>query len=611
MIVVLVMLMSCVHAFAGENDDIKNVKWIEIDTSDGVFVVDTLNGIPAYYDGTGSGTYYQCMEYVVRYYRELYEVYGVPCYAEYPPSDTVGSFKITSSPKVGDIVYWPAVRRGKSYQHYAIVKEVRDGALVIIEQNWQWNNQAALNRVITFPSTGDYYDIWTYDGATQTSQGEGSISQPEPQPISTPTPQFETIYDVVNGNNLIMPHIDIAKVRDAGGANDVLKTFLGSLTKEQKSSAVGAAQTMLLSEELASGASSIKTDSADIAIYKKQIQDAQKQTAGTLSELRKTMISSGISIKRNLSTIVTFESTASDKKVSIYLDESYLQAEADKLKVKLPFASLCFKKDQVKSATIALENLGTQKVGVDLSAQDGSIITLSIPVINNNNPYMAIVDESGKPVGGKYNPATNALEAKISHGGIYEVKSNVKTFDDINSEHPQVQEAVKFLAAKGIINGANDTVFGADAPVMRAEVAAIVLRMLCRLDAGKDGGFEDVPKDCWYYGVAGSSKKHGIMNGFGDNTFRGGDIIAKDQVMVLAARVLKTEAGYAIPADVGAVLDAYADSAGIADWAKSDIAIAESAGLILKRSDKKFDAAQQLTRSDVAVTMYRLYNLIW
>jgi len=391
--IIAVMIISSLTVLAGENDDIISNTWMKITLTDGVYVVDSLNGIPAYYNLDGGGTYYQCSEFVSRYYSQLYNEYTRVSYSNYPPSNTIGNFTLTTSPSVGDIVYWPAVRRGKSYQHYALVKEVREGSLVLIEQNWAWNGQAALNRTVKFPSSN--YDVWTL-GSAAPVQTELYVSEPEPEVIIEPEVAVEP-------EVIAEPELEVIAVTET----------------------------------------------------------------------------------------------------------------------------------------------------IELS---------------------------------------NAL------------------FADISDESELVQESILFLADKNIMAGKGDGVFDPDAPITRAEIAAVLVRMLGKVEQTEDCIFTDVSKDSWYYHIANSAKNQGIMNGFEDGTFRGSDVIVKSQVVAMASRMLKNETGYTLSSDAYAILSAFSDADGIADWAVEDIAIAAESGIIA--GDGTFGADNAISRGDAAVILYSLYNLM-
>lgn len=156
---------------ASESSDIISSQWKTITGDD--FVVDTLNGVPAYPNN-------QCNDLAIRYYEE---VYGVDIFVgNYSPflmdrsfditfasqdeipdlgdiPDEYSGFQRTDSPKVGDIVYWSMARRNKSYAHTALVKDYSNGVITLIEQNWNSGGKAVYERKIRFPS--DSYVVYT------------------------------------------------------------------------------------------------------------------------------------------------------------------------------------------------------------------------------------------------------------------------------------------------------------------------------------------------------------------------------------------------------------------------------------------------------------------
>ena len=317
---------------------------------------------------------------------------------------------------------------------------------------------------------------------------------------------------------------------------------------------------------------------------------------------------------RSMVTVKCDQSNVVDA-VNIKVNKNYSDGEADIVKVEVGFANLYLEKGRVATTDIKLEDMGESKVGVYFSnAAEKSIVTLSIPMLDGmsfeDSKYIAIMDENGSPVGGKYNPTTGFIDAKISESGVYSVVENKKNFDDIADQPWEVQEAIRYLASKGVINGTSETTFSPNETISRAEIAALIIRMLGKYDPDSDGGFGDVTRADWYFGTAGSSKNNDIINGFEDGTFRGAMPISKEQVFAVLARVLRSEMHYNTPDDLGKHLP-YVDTDSIADWAKSDIAIASMADLIMQRSDDAFDSGELMTRGNAAIAIKRLYDRIW
>jgi len=167
---------------------------------------------------------------------------------------------------------------------------------------------------------------------------------------------------------------------------------------------------------------------------------------------------------------------------------------------------------------------------------------------------------------------------------------------------------VLFLANNRIMAGKGDGVFDPRAPITRAEIAAVLVRMLGSVEHTESNLFADINKDSWYYHIANSAKNQGIMNGFEDGTFRGSQVIVKVQVVAMVSRVLKNEIGYTLTTDARVALSAYSDADNIADWAAEDIAIAKETGLI--SGTGIFAPNEAISRSDAAVIIYQLYKFI-
>ncbi|MBE6991741.1 MAG: CHAP domain-containing protein [Ruminococcaceae bacterium] len=171
----VLMLLCSISAAAGfEGTD--GVTYVPITGND--YVVDRLDGVPALYNAYDS--YYQCSEYVQRYYLEVYGI-EMDFSAAGPNIKTDGfSFEaVSTEPRTGDVAYIPAYNRGKSYGHWAIVKDYCSGTVTLIEQNWRWSNMAACERKISWPSasyifyrltngeTSSFPSCWAKDAVDQ------------------------------------------------------------------------------------------------------------------------------------------------------------------------------------------------------------------------------------------------------------------------------------------------------------------------------------------------------------------------------------------------------------------------------------------------------------
>ncbi len=174
---------------------------------------------------------------------------------------------------------------------------------------------------------------------------------------------------------------------------------------------------------------------------------------------------------------------------------------------------------------------------------------------------------------------------------------NTKEFTDISNKSEEEQKAINSLTKAGIIKGISETEFSPDKSMTRSEIAALLLRMTAEEESAGNGGFYDVSSDDWYCGVASKSAELGIVKGFEDNTFRGDDTISKLQFVSLVSRTLEKERDLEYRIN---------DNLSVPDWAKEDISLAISAGIISENENLDGD----ITRSEAAVILYKLYDLI-
>jgi hypothetical protein len=356
-----------------------------------------------------------------------------------------------------------------------------------------------------------------------------------------------------------------------------------------------------------------------------------------------------------LNTDVKFIASASDT-LSITLDPSAADTAADHVRVETPDYALTFSADAIRANTadgplvITVTEVtdaampARMPTGMDFSVQGagralwtpgaggGFIqaadtpaktfrialskatpekVELSLTPASGDLRYQAVMNAAGSPVGGKYNPVTGKVKVKINESGTYTVQENRKDFSDIAGKTREMQEAIRILASKGVIAGTSPTEFSPDAPISRAEIAALIVRTLAKYDGGADGGFADVQRNDWFFAAAGSAKKHGIMGGTAENTFAPRVSIPKDQIVVVSARVLRNEMKYKNPANAGAYLSAYTDQSAIPAWALADIALATRENFVVKRTDGTFEPAFTMTRGDAAIILYRLFERIW
>lgn len=441
--------------------------------------------------------------------------------------------------------------------------------------------------------------LWNDLNSENTYEQEGFICEWENSIDSNI--KAENIY---NGNEVDL-NFDtsfINSIKDVDSAISLLNSVVDSMSAEEKSSIKAKDQLAYLAEEVAARSATVNVDD-DIVINDESISSAIDTVSSVKNNSADVLRSNELNI-RSIRGKAKIKTTKADK---VSINKENVTKAVDIIEASTPFGSFEFEPKAVSELTV--ENAGTNKIKVDFNKTDRTTkVNIKFPDISTDN-FKAIVDEKGNTLVTKYNPITDELSAKISESGVFTVVENEKSFDDIKSASLEVQAAIKKLASAGVIKGTSETEFSPNSSITRAEIAALIVRIL-NVDApNADGGFSDVTRENWYFGAAGSSKRENIIAGYEDNTFRGTVVIPKVQITSVLARTLKNRLGYN---DVNvSQLSEFSDSSKIPNWAKNDVALAAYANMVIRRTDSSFASDIQMTRGDAAIVIEKLYDKVW
>lgn len=159
---------------------------------------------------------------------------------------------------------------------------------------------------------------------------------------------------------------------------------------------------------------------------------------------------------------------------------------------------------------------------------------------------------------------------------------------------------VEALVSRGSISGFPDGTFAPDAPITRAQYAAIIAQTF-KLPARNQGvKFTDVNPSFWAASAIAKAAEIGFISGFPDGTFRPGQNLTKVQAIVSVVNGLKLTDGNPH------VLSAYRDRAQIPSYATNAVAIATQRLLIVNypQSDQ-LEPLRDITRAEVAALIYQ------
>lgn len=153
------------------------------------------------------------------------------------------------------------------------------------------------------------------------------------------------------------------------------------------------------------------------------------------------------------------------------------------------------------------------------------------------------------------------------------------------------QAAIQSLAAKGIIDGFGDGTFRPNDPVTRAQFVKMLDLTLGIAPSEKPTAFRDVPAGAWYAGYVSAASQAGIVQGVSLSRFAPDAPLSREQMAVLVARALHLR-------PTGITI--FKDGAEISPWAEASVQADVDAGYLRGMPDGSFQPLASATRAQAA-----------
>ncbi|MCP6762488.1 MAG: S-layer homology domain-containing protein [Fischerella sp. CENA71] len=159
---------------------------------------------------------------------------------------------------------------------------------------------------------------------------------------------------------------------------------------------------------------------------------------------------------------------------------------------------------------------------------------------------------------------------------------------------------VEVLLNKGLISGFGDGTFKPEAPITRAQYAAVIAKTFELPLKNKYSKFTDIKPDFWAAAAIDRAASMGFISGFPDNTFRPGQNLTKIQAIVSIVNGLQLSGGNPN------VLTVYRDRAQIPSYATEAVAIATQKLLVVNYPQTEIlDPLRDITRAEVVALIYQ------
>jgi len=207
----------------------------------------------------------------------------------------------------------------------------------------------------------------------------------------------------------------------------------------------------------------------------------------------------------------------------------------------------------------------------------------------------------------------------LTPSDIDKIKSKIDSiapisFTDTSSLWKEAQDAISFMANRGVVQGKSEGIFAPQDSITRVEFAKTIVTLLeLNNDTTKlDKIFNDVDKTGWYYDYVQIAFKHGIIEGKNDTTFAPNDLITRQEMAVMIARAMRAmeKAEIVLPLQAKEMLNIYEDNNQVANWAEQDIALVVKNKIIQGKDGKLLAPKANATRAEAVVILKRLFDLL-
>ena len=255
----------------------------------------------------------------------------------------------------------------------------------------------------------------------------------------------------------------------------------------------------------------------------------------------------------------------------------------------------------------------TVKAGsTEVSSFNGGSVSVSIPYTlqTGEDPSAVVVyyiDNNGDPnaIRGSYNSSTGTVDFVTTHFSQYAVGYHKVTFSDVK-ETAWYNDAVTFIAARGITTGTSEGVFSPSAKLTRAQFLVMALRAYgIEADENPAVNFSDAG-NTYYTGYLAAAKRLGISNGDGNGLYLPNEQITRQDMFVLLYRTLEV-LGEIPEAQSSAGLDQFSDEAKVSAYAKTPMEALIKANVV-SGSSGMLDPKGVSNRAQMAQVLYNLLS---
>ena len=166
------------------------------------------------------------------------------------------------------------------------------------------------------------------------------------------------------------------------------------------------------------------------------------------------------------------------------------------------------------------------------------------------------------------------------------------------------REALIFAVENGVLRGDSDKQLHPEQNITRAEMAAMLVRLLGAAETADLSAYADVAPDAWYVGELSAAVACGIFTGMSANEMQPDRAITREQAVVVLCRA------FGIASENTEAWSRFIDGAQISPYARDSVSAMADLELMSGYSDGSFGPKRSITRAETAQLIYNIFDCI-
>ncbi len=176
--------------------------------------------------------------------------------------------------------------------------------------------------------------------------------------------------------------------------------------------------------------------------------------------------------------------------------------------------------------------------------------------------------------------------------------AHAQEFKDMVSETHWAYTALKYVCDNGYIQGFDDSTIRPDAPLTRAQLATIIVRIYGNGNKANISDFKDVSESAWYYEAFCEAVHMKLFQGNGTNHLYPDNNVTRQETFVVIGRLLQLA--------LSEGNTKFNDDADIAEWSKGYINALIENGYISGDDNNCVKPKDEITRAEFSQLIYNI-----